>query len=218
MYEAGISSRARDELASINRVFLDLIASGARQQGASAAPGMGLPAEGVRRITSLGDAGLDHIACCPFSLCSYGFHDLEAWHALLRKQVRDSNRRLPCALLNSSWTQFVIMSLGVVREMAANETHAAALFFGMPRELGVSFAQLDLAQLPLVAENAARRMHARLSRHPRFWPELVEASVSNSTERLTAARDLGLQLTLQRALLLTGCRLSNGRLFRRLQR
>jgi len=216
MYEAGISSRAKDELASINRIFLDLIVRGVAPEGSAVVPAMGLSAELVHRITSLDDAGLDHIARCPFSLCSYGFHDLEAWHALLRKQVKDSDRRSPCALLNTAQTQFVIMSLGVVREMAANETHAAALFFGMPRELGVCFARLDLAQLPLVAESAARRMHARLARHPRFWSDLVGASAGGSSIRLGVARDLGLQLTLQRALLLTGCRLSNGRLYRRL--
>lgn len=216
MYEAGISSRARDELASINRIFLDLIVKDANPKGAAPVPMMGLSGELVSRIRSLDDAGLNQIACCPFSLCSYGFHDLEAWHALLRKQVQDSERNLPGAPVNSVQIQFVIMSLGVVREMAANETHAAALFFGMPRELAVSFARLDLAQLPTVAEIAARRMHARLARHPRFWSELVDASLNCSSARLTAAGDLGLQLTLQRALLLTGCRLSNGRLFRRL--
>jgi hypothetical protein len=216
MYEAGISSRAKDELASINRVFLDLIVRGAMSRGSTRVPAMGLSADVVRRIASLDDAGLENITRCPFSLCSYGFHDLEAWHALLRKQVRDSDRRSPGALLNTAQSQFVIMSLGVVREMAANETHAAALFFGMPRELGVSFARLDLAQLPAVAESAARRMHARLARHPSFWSELIGASADGSPVRLGAARDLGLQLTLQRALLLTGCRLSNGRLYRRL--
>jgi hypothetical protein len=216
MYEAGISSRARDELASINRIFLDLIVKDANPKSTAPVPAMGLSGELVNRIRSLDDAGLNQIACCPFSLCSYGFHDLEAWHALLRKQVQDSERNLPGAPVNSVQIQFVIMSLGVVREMAANETHAAALFFGMPRELAVSFARLDLAQLPTVAEIAARRMHARLARHPRFWSELVDASLNCSSARLTAAGDLGLQLTLQRALLLTGCRLGNGRLFRRL--
>lgn len=217
MYEAGISSRARDELASINRIFLDLIVKDANPKGAAPVPVMGLSGELVNRIRSLDDAGLNQIACCPFSLCSYGFHDLEAWHALLRKQVQDSERNnSPRTLVNGAQIQFVIMSLGVVREMAANETHAAALFFGMPRELAVSFARLDLAQLPTVAEIAARRMHARLARHPRFWSELVDASINCSSARLTAAGDLGLQLTLQRALLLTGCRLGNGRLFRRL--
>ncbi|MGI9263799.1 MAG: hypothetical protein ACR2QU_02645 [Gammaproteobacteria bacterium] len=177
---------------------------------------MGLPVRLIRRIALLDNDSLDRIACCPFSLCSYAFHDLEAWHALLRKQVRDMDLVTPVHDGDNARIQFVIMSLAVVRELAANETHAASLFFGMPRELGTSFAKLDLAQLPFVASSAAMKMHVRLARQPRFWTELIGASAGRSPLRLGAARALGLQLTLQRALRLTGCRLGPGRLYRRM--
>jgi len=216
MYEAGISRRARNELASLNRIFLELLTKSAKPDSSPADCGMGLSADLLRRISVLDSDSFDHIASCPFSLCSYGFHDLEAWHALLRKQVRELDPISSVVSGNNTRMQFVIMSLTVVRELAANETHAAALFFGMPRELGESFAQLDLAQLPFVASSAITKMHVRLARNPRFWTELIGASADHSTLRLGVARALGVQLTLQRALQLTGCRLGGGRLYRRL--
>lgn len=216
MYAAAISHRARGELSGINRIFLDLIVREAARNDLEDMKALGLRGDVVRRLVSIPEEGLERIADCPFALCSYGFDDLEAWQTLLRGQVRDAGCSTTSPTVGRPLLEFVVLSLGVVREMAANEAHAASLFFGMPRELAPRFAGLDIGQLPLLATGAGQRLRARLSHHPDFWSELLQACRAGPEARLGAARDLGLQLTLQRALQLTGCRLRDGRLYRRL--
>lgn len=198
MNRIGLSQRAMSDLMSLNLVFLDLI------RARAAAAVFGLPRPLPVEIARLGNAELVVVADCPFALCSFGLHALEDWQGLLARQVSE-----PAAA--GRWPgeagrrrQFTAMALAMIRDLAATEPHAAALFFGMPPALGKLFAATDLATLPHFALQAEGSLRARLADHPRFWPELVAASRSGSSCRQRAVRDLGLQLTLQRTLGLDG--------------
>lgn len=202
----GISRRARDELAGLNRIFVALLARKAPGRSHPEDGVLGLPSACALRIGRLEQDSLAWLVSCPFALCSFGFQDVEAWHALLGRQVRDTAQTGRWTGVAKPISHFLLMALGVVRELAATEAHAAAMFFGMPPVLTDSFADVGLAQLPLLAADSSSRLHARLAGHPCFWPELLSALDSRCQTRLRAATDLGLQLTIQKALRLEGSR------------
>ncbi len=207
MNRIGLSRRALNDLMSLNLVFLGLIRArarrGARDRTRSGAP-FGLGRELPGRLARLGNAELVTAAGCPFALCCFGFHAPGDWRGLLGQAVSEP----PVA---AGWPgdagrrrQFTAMALGMIRELSAQEPHAATVFFGLPPGLVESFAGTDLAALPQMASQAETGLRARLADHPWFWPELVAAARAGSPSRQRAIRDLGLQLTLQRALQVDG--------------
>jgi len=213
MNRIGLSQRALNDLMSLNLVFLGLIRTRSPDRGPTASD-FGLERPLVKAVARLTHGELVTAAACPFALCSFGLHARADWERLLARQVSE-----PAAA--DRWPgeagrrrQFVAVALAMIRDLAASEAHAAALFFGMPPALRALFAATDLATLPQLAESVVGSLRARLAGHPQFWPELIAAASSDSVGRQRAIRDLGLHLTLQRALGLDGETRTGGALCR----
>jgi hypothetical protein len=203
MNRIGLSQRAQNDLLSLNLVFLGLVRSRAGGHGRSGSE-FGLDRPLLKALAKLSHGELAIAAACPFALCSFGLNNREDWEGLLARQVSE-----PAAA--DHWPgeagrrrQFVAVALAMIRDLSATESHAAALFFGLPPMLGAMFAATDLATLPSLAERLDGSLRARLAGHPQFWPELIAAASSDSVGRQRAIRDLGLQLTLQRTLGIDG--------------
>lgn len=209
MNRIGLSRRALNDLMSLNLVFLDLVRASARRGGrdrarGGSAPPFGLFRELPGRIARLGNAELVTAASCPFALCCFGFHAPGDWRGLLGESVSEPTVAVGWPGDAGRRRQFTAMALGMIRELSAQEPHAATVFFGLSAGLVESFAGTDLAALPQMASQAEQGLRARLADHPWFWPELVAAASAGSPSRQRAIRDLGLQLTLQRALQVDG--------------
>jgi hypothetical protein len=205
MNRIGLSQRALNDLMSLNLVFLDLIRARARTR-AGAARVFGLAREIAQQVTRLGNAELVTVAACPFALCCFGDEGPAEWRGQIGREVGEP-------LSTGAWPtdagrrrQFAAMALGMIRELSAQEPHAAAVFFGLASSRVEPYADIDLASIPRLAERAESVLAARLADHPWFWQELVAAAQSRSPARQRAIRDLGLQLTLQRALQVDGGR------------
>jgi len=206
MNRVGISRMALEDLWGMNQVFVALMQSHAAARPVRAAGPFGLSPGVVARLARLDAAERAEIGRCPFALCSFGFLDIERWKGLLGRAVSEPAAREHWPGEASRRRQFAAMALGFVRSLAAREPHAADLFFGLPTGLGAAFAEFDLAQLPRIASQAETHLRARLADHPRFWSELVASACSGSEPRRRAIRDLGLQLSLQRALRIEGAK------------
>jgi hypothetical protein len=206
MNRVGISRMALEDLWSMNQVFVALMQSHAAARPGTGAGHFGLAPGLMARLARLDAAERAGIGRCPFALCSFGFQDLELWQRLLGRKVSEPANREHWPGQASRRRQFTVMALGLVRSLAAREPHAADLFFGLPADFGAAFADFDLAQLPRLAGQAEVHLRARLGDHPRFWSELLAAASSGSAARCRAIRDLGLQLTLQRALRIEGAK------------
>jgi hypothetical protein len=213
MNRIGLSQRALNDLMSLNLVFLGLIRARAAGRGPAASP-FGLPRPLPAAIARLGNAELVSVAGCPFALCSFGLHEFDDWAGLLAQQVSEPAAADGWPGAAGRGRQFAAVALAMIRDLAVTEPHAASLFFGMPPALAELFAATDLAALPRFASEAEGSLKARLADHPRFWPELVAAARSASVDRQRAIRDLGLQLTLQRALGVNGGKPRGGTLCR----
>lgn len=205
MNRIGLSERALNDLMSLNLVFLGLI----RARMSGRAPGrsvFGLSRPLPEALARLSHGELATVAGCPFALCSFGLEDTDDWQGFLARQVSEPAAAARWPGEAGRRRQFSAMALAMIRDLAAAEPHAAALFFGMPAPLCELLAATDLASLPAFASKAEGRLRARLADHPRFWPELIASARSESLARQRAARDLGLHLTLQRALGIDGGR------------
>lgn len=211
MEHFGIDDRTRDEIRGTNRIFLSLI----RRQAAATGCCFGLGAAPARTIASLDDENLARLSRCPFALFSLGFEEKNAWVALLERQVAEPGVAT-WRNADQETNQFLLVALGAVRGVSGRDPFLARLLFGIPENLCRPLSKLDLAALPLLAPGLKSRLRARLTACPGFWRDLltgIYAGVDAPPEG-GAIRQLGLQLTLQRALELRGRRAADPRLCR----
>lgn len=211
MEHFGIDDRTRREITGTNRIFLSLI----RTQAADATSFFGLESAATREIGTLDDADLTRLSCCPFALFSLGFEQKDVWMTLLERQVAEPGV--------TSWrkadqetNQFLLVALGAVRGASGRDPFLARLLYGIPEDLCRPLSRLDLAALPILAAGLKSRLRARLTGCPGFWQDLLTGICTNPDVPPEAGpiRQLGLQLTLQRALGLRGRRAADPRLCR----
>ena len=209
MSERKIISREIDEIAGLNRAFLSL-ASGSPESGAR----YGLEADIVTRLHLLEPEHCRRLATQPFSLFSMRLHEVAAWEPLLQDRVRDIVSETPCwSSEGSSEQQFLLVALGVIRDMAGRDPHCASLLFGLEGRLAVSLPNVEISRLPAIADAARPWLRALLATDTAWWDSMIVSACQGNTS--PGGRDLGIHRTLQRALNLRDARLPGGRLCRR---
>ena len=209
MFEREISSRAIDEVSGLNRAFLNL-ASSSPESGAR----YGLGAELVARLHLLEPEHCRRLATQPFSLFNIRLHEAAVWEPLLQDRVRDANSETPCwPGEGSSEHQFLLVALGVIRDMARRNPHRASVLFGLEARLAVSLPNVEISRLPAIAAAARPWLRAVLAADTAWWDSMIVSACRGSAG--PAGRDLGIHRTLQRALNLRDARLPHGRLCRR---
>lgn len=209
MFERKTISRAIDEVAGLNRAFLNL-ASSSPEAGARC----GLAAEIVARLHLLEPEHCKRLATQPFSLFSLRLHEAEAWEPLLQNRVRDAAGEAPCwSSEGSSEQQFLLVALGIVRDMAGRDPHCASLLFGLEAGLADSLPKVEITRLPAIAETVRPWLRALLADDTVWWDSMIVSACRGGTSG--NGRDLGIHRTLQRALNLRDARLPRGRLCRR---
>lgn len=210
--QSAIPARAWSELESLNRAFLALLCR---------APARGrLHALGPEVLERLprDDAGArERLAGMPFALFSFRLHETTAWHTRLDRQVREPVTGLAALAERGPAGEFALLGLGVLREMTLWEPNAARLFFGVTPDLCQRFARLEAPALPELVPQAADGLEARFARKRGFWHDMLMAAANSDDGRFRCIRDLGLQLSLQRALRVRGRRLPDGVLCRQIR-
>ena len=208
MYDRQISSRALNEAAGMNRAFLSLAVA-----GRDAAIRFGISGDIARRINLLEDEALLRLAAMPFSLFCIRLHDKEAWESVLDRRVRDAAIAPRWPAEGSSVQQFLIMTLGGIRDIACRDPHWATLLFGVNPALARVVPEIEIARLPALADAARPLLRARMAGHEDWWGALITAACQGAPHR--GAREFGIHRTVQQALNLRHARMPRGRLCRK---
>jgi hypothetical protein len=208
MYDRELSSRALNEVAGTNRAFLSLVTA-----GPDAAIRFGVGVDIAMRISALEDEPLSGLAGMPFSLFSLRLHDLAAWQSVLDRRVRDAAATPHWSREGSLEHQFLIIALSGIRDIAGRDPCWASALYGVHPKLAQIISEIEISQLPALADSARSWLRARLAGDDDWWGSLIVTACRGESHR--GARELGIHRTMQRALNLRDAHLPRGRICRR---
>lgn len=175
------------DLKDLNAEFIGLLQ---RHPGAEIGSVMGLDCALWARIRRLNPTEAEFVAATPYLLA--GFADLPS--------VSDQRERpLPGeARWFESARVFAASLMTCIRDSARHDRLRAALCLGPAVMLSDELAALSFRDIQSVAGLAAFRLRAQFAGSPRFWSDLLRASVSADRELRSMACLAGIRLSLAR--------------------
>jgi hypothetical protein len=177
----------------INREFLRVLTRPAVQGRQHL---LGLESPVLDGLCSLSTCQLDEIAAVPHLLAEFSpVPDAAAAARISAVQERSPPFESP----DNGWDQevhaFTDRLLTCLWQSARHDTLLAAFCVGPNEDIRRSMAQLSFTKISRYSDQAYRSLRARLSSHPRFWPDLIRAARSGSTAQQHASQLSIIQLS-----------------------
>jgi hypothetical protein len=178
------------DLKDLNAEFVGLLQ---RYPGAEISGVMGLDCALWARVRALNPTEVEFLAATPHLLA--GFSELPSVSS-----VSDHRERpLPG---EGRWFEaarvFAASLMTCIRDSARHDRLRAALCLGPTVILSDKLAALSFRDIQSIAGLAAIRLRAQFAGNPRFWPDLLRASVSGDRELRSLACLAGIRLSLAR--------------------
>ncbi|MFT4591298.1 MAG: hypothetical protein ACI80M_000613 [Gammaproteobacteria bacterium] len=190
------------EIAEFNREFIRLMLDPAAPDTESL---FGMPQQSLQalRETDFPIYGrLEEVPCLLVELAPLlsssadspmGCHDL-------RRQQNGAISEEVSAVWQCDVKVFAAGLLTYIWSVVRRDTAAARLFLGLRQESITSLAAMSFGEIRNLVEHAPRKLLARFTTDPRFWPDLVRVANSADSETNTVARLAALPLLVARTL------------------
>jgi hypothetical protein len=178
------------QIAELNWEFLRLVARSApagRRQVFGLDPGL------VDRIAALSDGQRHLLASTPCLLAELpALPQHELWSTVADAGAEDD--LLPVAFRRDV-QMFAASMLTYVSQVSRRNRLLTHFCVGLNPDLSSQLSRLSFSEIRQHAENAALLLQARLARHPRFWPDLLQVCASQDSSLQALARLTIVQLT-----------------------
>lgn len=120
-------------------------------------------------------------------------------HEMRRKQNLAISEEVS-SVWQSDVKVFAASLLTYIWSVVRRDAAAASLFLGLRPESIASLAAMSFIEIRKLVEHAPRKLLARFTTDPRFWPDLVRVANSPDSETNTVARLAALPLLVARTL------------------
>ena len=190
------------EIAEFNREFIRLMLDPAAPdiEGLFGMPQHSLQALRAPDFPVYGS--LDEVPCLLVELApllSSGSDSRMGCHDM-RRQKNAAISEEVSSVWQSDVKVFAAGLLTYIWSVVRRDTAAARLFLGLRPESIASLAAMSFIEIRNLVEHAPRKLLARFTTDPRFWPDLVRVANSPDSETNTVARLAALPLLVARTL------------------
>lgn len=191
----------QSQLLRLNVDFLQLLVG----MPGNAVPSLsGLRSELITGLTQCGEAGLQRMAACGFSLFSLSLHRADLWQqaaAHCQARAHEPHYGDEAAPRTDAWSRscsgFMECALFFAWHLAQQQPHQARLFLGMSEDCTAIITGLELWQCRHIAQTRHALLGPRWRHHPYFWADLLKYGRSGDQQHFRFAQLLGSQLMAQ---------------------
>ncbi|MDP6435774.1 MAG: hypothetical protein QF790_10710 [Gammaproteobacteria bacterium] len=185
------------EIVDINREFLRLLAD-PRLAGTGGA--LGLDEATLSCLRQLNPGQLENIATAPLLLAEFG--PFPGGHPADDKYSPRNDRMVADENICADWQRelvgFANRLLTFVWQATRHDPVLSAFCLGLDKSQALELAKLGFSGISRSGDSVAAGLHARLSLHPTFWPDLIRSVRNGSREQQLASQLAAIQLSIIR--------------------